>query len=79
MRKEFQTKLQSMGPKGAWTALLVPFNVEKVFGSKARISVKGTINGFRYRTSIFPMGDGTHMMMVNKRCRRTLMLALGKL
>lgn len=66
MRKEFKAKLQGMGPGGAWTCLKVPFSVEKVWGTRARLSVKGTLNGFGYRSSIFPMGDGTHMMMVNK-------------
>lgn len=28
--------------------------------------VKGTINGFAFRTSVFPTGDGSHFMMVNK-------------
>ncbi len=30
------------------------------------MSVKGTINGFPYRSSIFPDGQGHHTMMVNK-------------
>jgi uncharacterized protein YdeI (YjbR/CyaY-like superfamily) len=28
--------------------------------------VRGSINGFAFRTSIFPDGDGRHSMMVNK-------------
>jgi hypothetical protein len=66
MVKTFAAKLQSIGPTGAWTRLMLPFDVEKVFGSRARVSVKGTINGFAFRTSIFPNGDGTHHIMVNK-------------
>jgi hypothetical protein len=46
--------------------LRIPFDVEKAFGSRARVSVKGMINGFAFRTSIFPGGDGTHHMMVNR-------------
>jgi hypothetical protein len=44
----------------------IPFDVEKAFGSRARVSVRGTLNGFGFRSSIFPNGDGTHHMMVNK-------------
>jgi uncharacterized protein YdeI (YjbR/CyaY-like superfamily) len=40
--------------------------VEKEWGSRARVSVKGTINGFAFRSSIFPDGRGGHTMMVNK-------------
>ena len=63
---EFKAKLRAEGPGGAWTILTVPFNVEEVFGSKARVSVKGTINGYKFRSSIFPDGRGHHTLMVNK-------------
>jgi hypothetical protein len=66
MVKKFTAKLQSVGPSGAWTRLMLPFDVEKDFGTRGRASVKGTINGFAFRTSIFPNGDGTHHLMVNK-------------
>jgi hypothetical protein len=66
MAKTFNAELESVGPTGAWTRLILPFNVEKEFGSRGRVPVKGTINGFAFRTSIFPNGDSTHHMMVNK-------------
>jgi len=34
--------------------------------AKARLSVAGTINGFPFRNSLMPEGDGTHSMMVGK-------------
>jgi hypothetical protein len=46
----------------------VPFNVQEVFGTKARVPVCGTINGFPFRSSIMNMGDG-HIMVVNKKLR----------
>ncbi len=46
----------------------VPFNVQEVFGTKARVPVRGTINGFPYRSSIMNMGNG-QMMAVNKTLR----------
>ena len=67
--KKFKAKLDTKGPGGAWVSLEIPFDVEKEFGSKARVSVKGTINKFPFRTSIFPNGDGTHHVMVNKAMR----------
>ena len=65
-KMEFRAKLEAEGEGKAWTILRVPFSVEKEWGSRGRVSVKGTINGFAYRSSIFPFGDGTHHMMVNK-------------
>jgi hypothetical protein len=65
-KKKFKTKIISIGPTGAWSCLEIPFDVEKEWGSRARVSVSGTINGFAFRTSIFPDGEGGHTMMVNK-------------
>ena len=64
--RKFRAKLTSAGPGGAWTYLAVPFDVPKEYGTRGRVSVKGTINGFAYRNSIFPMGGKAHTMMVNK-------------
>jgi hypothetical protein len=52
------------------TAIKIPFDVQKVFGTRARVPVRGTINGFPFRSSIFPMGgEGCHYMAVNKQTR----------
>jgi Bacteriocin-protection, YdeI or OmpD-Associated/Domain of unknown function (DUF1905) len=63
---EFEARLEAGGEGGAWTLLTVPFSVEEAFGSRGRVSVKGTLNGFAYQTSLFPNGDGTHHMLVNR-------------
>jgi hypothetical protein len=49
-------------------ALSAPFSVEKIFGTKARVPVRGTINGFPFRSSLSPMA-GCHRMVVNKAIR----------
>jgi hypothetical protein len=61
---EFTATLE--GKKGSSVAWLnAPFDVEKVFGTRARVPVRGTINGFPFRTSLMPM-NGCHGMAVNK-------------
>jgi hypothetical protein len=62
----FTGRPKSIGPGGAWAYLKIPFDIEKQFGSRARVAVKGTLNGLPYRTSIFPDGKGHHNMMFNK-------------
>jgi len=62
----FKAKLLSEGPGGAWTYIAIPFDVHKEYGTRGRVSVKGTINGFAFRNSLAPMGTGSHCMMVNK-------------
>jgi len=66
MKKVFKGKLIGRGPGNAWIFLPIPAAVAKGFGTKARVPVCGTINGFAFRTSILPEGDGTHAMPVNK-------------
>lgn len=46
----------------------VPFDVHKVFGTRAQVKVAGTIDGVPYRSSIANMGSG-HCMVVNKQLR----------
>jgi len=65
-RKAFKTELLA---EGGATGIQIPFSVEKEFGSKARVPVRGTINGFPFRSSVFPMGGGNHFMAVNKGMR----------
>ena len=47
----------------------LPFDASRFFGTRARVPVRGTINGFPFRSSIFPEGDGTHYMAVNRETR----------
>ena len=66
-RPKFKVKLLGQeGTEGA--ALKPPFDVVEVFERKGRVPVKGTINGFAFRSSLMNMGDG-HMMGVNAQLR----------
>jgi hypothetical protein len=62
----FQSPLNAHGPGGAWVFLPIPFDVAATFGGKGRVPVAGTINGFPFRSSLLPIGDGTHRMAVSK-------------
>jgi len=44
----------------------IPFDVAEVFGTRSRVAVSGTINGFAFRNSLMPEGDGRHSMTVSK-------------
>jgi len=66
-RHTFQVKL--LGQEGSEVAALKPpFDVFEVFQHKGRVPVKGTINGFPFRSSLMNMGEG-HMMAVNAQLR----------
>ena len=72
-KQTFKAELIARGPKGAWTYLMVPFDVAATFGVKGTCKVHGSINGHEFRTSLMPNGDGTHHMVVSKE-----MMAGGK-
>jgi len=63
---EFDALLVAKGPGGAWTFLPIPFNVQEVFGTAERLAAAGTVNGFPFRNSLMPEGDGSHSMIFNK-------------
>jgi hypothetical protein len=60
----FKAKIQGK-EAGVVAAIEPPFDVKKTFGARGRVAVRGTINGFAFRSSLMPMG-GCHMMPVNK-------------
>ena len=62
-------KVKLLGVQGMETAAFKPpFDVVEVFQRKGRVPVKGTINGFPFRSSLMNMGEG-HMMVVNATLR----------
>lgn len=67
--KKLRFKVKLQGEEGSSVAWMdAPFDVPETFGTKARVPVSGTINGFPFRSSLMPMG-GCHGMAVNKTMR----------
>jgi uncharacterized protein YdeI (YjbR/CyaY-like superfamily) len=65
--KVFQSALEKSSNRLNWVIARIPFDVAKIWGKRGQLRVKGTINGFAFRTSLFPTGSGDHVMLVNKR------------
>ena len=65
MQKKFTVKAEAAGPNNAWCFIPVPFDVAEVWGTRGRVAVKGTLNGFPFRTNIQP-ADGRHLLTFNK-------------
>ncbi len=62
----FEAVLEKTGDRLNWTIVRIPLDVAKVWGTRGQLKVRGEVNGFPFRTSLFPTGHGRHMMMVNK-------------
>ena len=65
--KTFQAVLERGGDRLNWTIIRIPFDAAKIWGKRGQIRVKGEINGFAFRTSLFPTGEGGHILLVNKK------------
>jgi len=64
--RTFSAEIRGEGPGAAWCFVTLPFDAGAAYGTNGRVSVKLTIAGEVFRTSIFPTGDGTHHLMFNK-------------
>lgn len=54
---------------GAW--IKIPFDVEKIFGTKGQVKVRATFDEYEYRGSIANMGDGP-ILIVKKEIREAI-------
>ena len=63
----FKVKIEGR-EAGVVASIIPPVDVPEVFGTRARVPVRGSINGFPFRSSLMPMG-GCHMMPVNRTLR----------
>ncbi len=68
--KSFQARLERIDSPLKWVMIRIPFDAAKIWGKRGQLKVKGEINGFAFRTSLFPRRNGGHMMLVNKRMQR---------
>jgi uncharacterized protein YdeI (YjbR/CyaY-like superfamily) len=64
--KSFKATLELLRGGLGWVIARVPFDVAKTWGTR-RPKVKGEINGFPFRTTLFPARAGGHFVLVNKR------------
>ena len=69
-RKVFEGVLERKPGRLGWTIVRIPFDAAKTWGKRGQIPVHGEINGFEFRTSLFPDGKGGHALLVNKQMQR---------
>jgi uncharacterized protein YdeI (YjbR/CyaY-like superfamily) len=72
--KSFKALLERMEGNLGWVIVRIPFDVEKAWGVRGQLRVKGEINGFAFRgfafrTTASPMSRG-HFMLVTKTMQR---------
>jgi uncharacterized protein YdeI (YjbR/CyaY-like superfamily) len=75
--KRFEARLERMRSRLNWVVIHVPFDAAQAWGLRGQIKVKGDVNGFAFRTSLFPTGTGRHILLVNKRMQKGARAAEG--
>jgi hypothetical protein len=75
--KKIRFKVELVGQEGSSaTGFYAPFDVPGTFGTRARVPVRGTINGYAFRSSLMPMGGG-YCIAVNKTMREGAKVKVG--
>src|ERR1700732_4683351 len=65
--KGFRALLEPTRNELRWVIARVPFDLAKAWPERNGRRVRGEINGFAFRTSLFPNSrDGGHVLLVNK-------------
>ena len=77
-KKRFKGTLERLRGNLGWTIVRLPFDATKAWPERNRFRVKGTINGFAFRTSLFGLSDGGgQMLLVNKQMQKGAHVSLG--
>jgi uncharacterized protein YdeI (YjbR/CyaY-like superfamily) len=65
-RQRFRSMLVPDGTNLKWVVAHLPFSPAKVWKTRNRMRVKGAINGFAFRTSLFGSAEKGYVVLVNK-------------
>ena len=77
--QRFEAKLERLRSRLGWIIAYIGFDAAKVWGLRGQIKVKGEINGFAFRTSLFPTRDGRHFLLINKKMQKGARAVEGNL
>jgi len=68
--KRFEARLERLRSRLNWIVAYMPFDAATLWGLRGQIKVRGQINGFAFRTSLFPTQSGRHFLLVNKQMQK---------
>jgi uncharacterized protein YdeI (YjbR/CyaY-like superfamily) len=78
-RQRFRSLLTPDGTNLKWVIAHVPFSPAKVWKTRNRMRVKGTINGFAFRTSLFGSAEKGYVVLVNKTMQKGAQTSAGEM
>jgi uncharacterized protein YdeI (YjbR/CyaY-like superfamily) len=78
-RQRFRSLLKPDGTNLKWIIAHVPFSPAKVWKTRQGMRVKGTINGFAFRTSLFGSAEKGYVVLVNKTMQKGAQAYAGEM
>jgi uncharacterized protein YdeI (YjbR/CyaY-like superfamily) len=76
--KSFRATLEKDSRALGWTIARVPFDPASAWKQMVRLRVRGDINGFAFRTSLFPDARGGFYLLVNRAMQQGAAVSLGE-
>jgi uncharacterized protein YdeI (YjbR/CyaY-like superfamily) len=77
--KSFKAVLEPLRNGLGWVIARVPFDVAKAWPERRRLRVRGEIEGFAFRTSLFASAGGAgHFLLVNKKMQAGAKATVGE-
>lgn len=77
IRQRFTAILENPGMKSDSAYISIPFDVEKIYGTKGQVKVKAWFDNHPYRGVIANMGTGSHILIVRKDIRASIGKKVG--
>jgi uncharacterized protein YdeI (YjbR/CyaY-like superfamily) len=78
--KSFRAVLEPLRSGLGWVIARVPFDVAKAWPVRRGLRVRGEIEGFAFRTSLFPFSDREgHFLLVNKKMQKAAGASVGSM
>ena len=75
----FTAPLEKMSGRFAWTYVEFPHDVEKMFGKRGTVRIKGTVNGVPMDRALMPTKSGMHFIVFGADLRRKAKLKVGEM
>jgi hypothetical protein len=78
---KINSKIEIFPQKGGWYFVRIPKSIsEKLLHKSDRgvIAIIATIGNVSWKTSLLPMGDGTHFIALNAKVRKKEAIEVGK-
>lgn len=76
--KRFNAILEKGSYALGWTTVRIPFVPREVWPHLIRLRVRGTVNGFAFRNSLFPVPGTGYVLLVTRRMQQEAGIALGE-